>query len=57
MSLMPEVIENGFWMVLLVAAFAFLWFHTPNKRRENAERTMKARATAIEFSKHRKKAA
>jgi hypothetical protein len=37
MSLMPEVVEDGFWMVLLIVAFAFLWFRTPNKRRENYE--------------------
>jgi hypothetical protein len=57
MSLMPEVVEDGSWMVLLIVAFAFLWFHTPNKRREkHAERTMKAR-TISAFGKHRQRAA
>ena len=55
--MMPEAVEDGFWMVLLVVAFAFLWFRTPNKRRgEHAERTMKVRKIR-EFSKHRTKAA
>ena len=39
MSVMPEVIEDGFLMVLLIVAFSFLWFRTPNRRRvKHAER-------------------
>ena len=33
MSSMPGAVEDGFWMVLLIVAFAFLWFRT----RTNAE--------------------
>ena len=57
MSSMPGAVEDGFWMVLLIAAFAFLYFRTPNKRRvKHAEKTMNVQAID-EFSKRSKKAA
>jgi len=57
MSLIPEAVEDGFWMILLIVAFAFLWFRAPNRHRvKPAETTMKIR-TINEFSKHRKGAA
>jgi hypothetical protein len=54
---MPGAVEDGFWMVLLIVAFAFLWFQQRSKRRATgAHRTMSVQAID-EFSKRSNEAA
>lgn len=31
-AIFEAITEDGFWIFLLVAAFAVLWFHRPKKR-------------------------